>query len=399
MCNKRETAGRHAFGACGGDPAEEREGGAEHPLGAAPGGWRIGRSCGRPRRRGALLAWAAMLTCLSYVAPEVECTTGGKLERQELRLTSKKAILGDWARDPALIEELSSSFQAGEPFPHVVIPNFFSEEVATRIEAAFPNPEGEGSRAWKAQGWHVYDNPIEGKLALDDVESMEKHDDIFRDMWGELQSTGLVSLLSNVTKIEGLENDPHLHGAGLHYHPPGSRLEMHLDYSIHPITGKERRVNLIIYMNRDWDDEWGGELALWEGTPNGMTRGPVQKIKPRFNQAALFRTSDISWHGMPDPVRCPPGRARKSVAIYYVSDARAEATPRYKASYKARPDDAIRGTAAFEGYSRLCETRIQRRLEYGDVVEALPGWLPRWPADGAAGAGAAGAVGGGKADL
>ncbi len=129
---------------------------------------------------------------------------------------------------------------------------------------------------------------------------------------------------------------------------PGSRLEMHLDYSIHPVTGKERRVNLIIYMNKDWKDEWGGELNLWEGTPTAMTRyllrhvseqnsasdvsvdlqtkqehcfvffihvadkvhmmiamscsGPVRKISPKYNQAALFRTSDISWHGMPDPV-------------------------------------------------------------------------------------------------
>eukprot|EP00282_Hemiselmis_andersenii_P011221 CAMPEP_0114118108 /NCGR_PEP_ID=MMETSP0043_2-20121206/5409_1 /TAXON_ID=464988 /ORGANISM="Hemiselmis andersenii, Strain CCMP644" /LENGTH=388 /DNA_ID=CAMNT_0001210581 /DNA_START=60 /DNA_END=1226 /DNA_ORIENTATION=+ len=388
MRNKCEVSGEDIGGGYSGE--------AKKSEGAGEGGCKRKTSgCGRRQRlrnpsyrADILLFLATMLTCLSYATPEVGRARG--LEGQELRLTSKKEVLGEWARDPELLEQLSSTFKAAEPFPHVVIPNFFTEEVAARIEAAFPDPEGEGSREWKAQGWHVYDNPIEGKLAMDDVRRMENHADVFRDMWKELQSTGLVSLLSNVTGIDGLENDPHLHGAGLHYHPQGSRLEMHLDYSIHPITGKERRVNLIIYMNRDWEDEWGGELTLWEGDPSGMTRGPVQKIKPRFNQAALFRTSDISWHGMPDPVRCPPGRARKSVAIYYVSDAREEATPRYKASYKARPDDSIRGTAAFEGYSRLCETRIQRRLEYSDVMQELPGWLPRWPADG---------PGGAKADL
>lgn len=154
------------------------------------------------------------------------------------------------------------------------------------------------------------------------------------DMWEELQSIKLIDLLSGVTGIDGLENDPHLHGAGLHYHPRGSRLEMHLDYSIHPISKKERRLNLIVYMNRDWQEGWGGHLNLWEGTKDGMTRGPTQRIAPMFNQAVLFRTSDISWHGMPDAIECPEGRARKSVAIYYVSDPRQEATHRLKAMYQ-----------------------------------------------------------------
>lgn len=154
---------------------------------------------------------------------------------------------------------------------------------------------------------------------------------------------------------------------------------MHLDYSIHPITHKERRVNLIIYMNRDWEEHWGGHLNLWEGTPEAMTRGPVQKISPRFNQAALFRTSDISWHGMPDPVACPEGRARKSVAIYYVSEPRTDATHRLKASYQVRPDDPLRGTPDIAGYEDLCRTRVHRRLNLDDIATAIPDWTPRWP--------------------
>jgi hypothetical protein len=62
------------------------------------------------------------------------------------------------------------------------------------------------------------------------------------------------------------------------------------------------QVNLIVYMNPNWKEEWGGHLNLWEGTLDGMTR-PAARIAPHFNTAALFRTSDNSWHGMPDPVR------------------------------------------------------------------------------------------------
>lgn len=102
-----------------------------------------------------------------------------------------------------------------------------AQDVASRIEAAFPVPKGRGATDWKAQGWHVYDNPIEGKLALDDVELMKRLDDIYKDMWDQLQSMELVAMLSNVTGIPGLENDPHLHGAGLHYHPVRPPLIIH----------------------------------------------------------------------------------------------------------------------------------------------------------------------------
>ncbi len=84
---------------------------------------------------------------------------------------------------------------------------------------------------------------------------------------------------------------------------------MHLDYSIHPISGKERRVNLIVYMNPGWADAWGGELCLWEGSADGMRR-LAARVAPRYNTAVLFRTSDISWHGMPDPVRPHPAPHR-----------------------------------------------------------------------------------------
>ena len=86
---------------------------------------------------------------------------------------------------------------------------------------------------------------------------------------------------------------------------PGSRLEMHLDYSIHPVSGKERRVNLIVYMNRGWEEAWGGHLVLWEGTHEALS-AEAARVAPTFNTAVLFRTSDVSLHGMPDPVCCSP---------------------------------------------------------------------------------------------
>ena len=37
---------------------------------------------------------------------------------------------------------------------------------------------------------------------------------------------------------------------------------------------------------------------------------------------ALFSTTDFSYHGLPNPLTCPPDRSRKSIALYYFSNGR-----------------------------------------------------------------------------
>jgi hypothetical protein len=289
------------------------------------------------------------------------------------------SFLGEWTTDKDTLARLKAEFNSASPFPFVVIPNFFKPEVAEKIYQAFPKPEGSDAQQWVKEGWNVYDNPIEGKLTIDDPNVMHKHSPMFTDVWDTLESPDLVDIISGITGIENLEKDPHRHGAGLHYHPPNGRLEMHLDYSIHPITGKERRLNLLIYMNKDWQDDWNGKLELWEGNKDAMTNGPVHSISPKYNQAVLFRTSDISWHGMPQPVQCPEGIGRKSIAIYYVSEPRTDAMLRNKASFQARPNDAIRASPSeFEAYDTLCNIRTTRRLTQQDITDIMPSWRPRW---------------------
>lgn len=59
-------------------------------------------------------------------------------------------------------------------------------------------------------------------------------------------------------------------GAGIHYHANGGKLDLHLDYGIHPISRMERRLNIILYLNHDWKDEYGGHLELWSYDEKGM---------------------------------------------------------------------------------------------------------------------------------
>ncbi len=170
-----------------------------------------------------------------------------------------------------------------------------------------------------------------------------------------------------------------MHGAGLHIHPRGGRLGIHLDYERHPITGKQRRINIILYMTRDWDPAWNGHTELWlADMATCVVRSPVQ-----FNHAIIFRTDDISWHGLPEPIRCPKGQFRKSIAYYYVSPFpadsldiandndinKAKKEPRLKASFVPRPGDPVH-----EGLAELYRIRPHRRITKDDLARHYPEW-------------------------
>lgn len=112
--------------------------------------------------------------------------------------------------------------------------------------------------------------------------------------------------------IDGLFKDPDLFGAGIHCIPRGGFLNMHVDFNQHP-KGWHRRANLLIYLNQDWQDEWGGHLYL--GEDKGV------KISPIGGRAVVFETNETSWHGHPEPLNCPADRQRRSLALYFYTEA------------------------------------------------------------------------------
>jgi Rps23 Pro-64 3,4-dihydroxylase Tpa1-like proline 4-hydroxylase len=161
-------------------------------------------------------------------------------------------MFGDWTNR---IPQICQTFQSASPFSHVVINNFFDEETVNTLRTEFPDPDNSSSGNFD---WKHYDNPIEQKYALNDFSNLQHASSVFNF----LQSAEVVDIFKQITHIENLEADPHLHGAGLHAYPHNGKLDMHLDYCIHPISGKERRVNLIVYLNKHWPSEYGGSLWL-----------------------------------------------------------------------------------------------------------------------------------------
>lgn len=272
---------------------------------------------------------------------------------QEILDTSNPDSLnmyGNWSRDPETVTKLRNFFTSADPFPYVMIPNFLNQEVAEQIEQEFPEPTSDC--------WFRYNNPIERKLAMNHLNKLPL---ALQKVFFNLSSPETVALMCQLTGIPNLEADPYLHGGGAHGHPRDGKLDMHLDYSVHPISGKERRVNLIVYLNRNWQPEFGGGLQLWD---KGLKQCKVT-VPIDFNIGVLFRTSDESFHGLPDPLKCPDTMMRKSVAVYYVSEPRPDATHRYKAQFFARPSDPHS-----EFMDRLRAIRPLRRIEPSD----MEGW-------------------------
>jgi hypothetical protein len=134
-----------------------------------------------------------------------------------------------------------------------------------------------------------------------------------------------------------LISDPCFEGGGLHQIPRGGKLGIHADFNKHRRFGLDRRLNVILYLNKDWRDEYGGHLELWN---RDVTRCEA-KILPLYNRLAVFGTTDFTFHGHPDPLQCPEGMTRKSLALYYFTNGRPaeEVTGEHSTLFKARKED------------------------------------------------------------
>ena len=134
----------------------------------------------------------------------------------------------------------------------------------------------------------------------------------------QLNSSVFVNFLEELTGVGGLIPDPHFEGGGLHQIERGGFLKIHADFNRHPKLNLDRRLNLLLYLNEDWKDDYGGHLELWD---REVARC-VKRIAPVFNRCVVFTTTDFSFHGHPEPLACPPAVTRKSLALYYYSNGR-----------------------------------------------------------------------------
>ncbi len=260
-------------------------------------------------------------------------------------------ILGSWKNN---INHYANLYKNAKPYEHVIIKDFFSDEYANNIHDNLPTPLDNNRH------WHHYDNPIEQKYSINNFVMYPEISKLYKF----LENNDFLKLIQQITGITNLESDPYLHGAGVHAYPNKGKLDMHLDYNIHPLTGKERRVNLILYMNKNWKQEYGGNIELFDANKNKI----IEEL-PLFNTVILFRTSDISFHGLSKPINCPDDKFRRSIAIYYVSDPRENLTKRFKAEYHPQLNQPVK-----EGLRKLYDIRKERLITKEDLDTYYPNW-------------------------
>jgi hypothetical protein len=200
------------------------------------------------------------------------------------------------------IKLLSSEYQSGKPYPHLVIDDLFSEDLLNRVVLEMP-PTGHPN--WvRHDDEHIRQFNLRSALALGEAGSR---------LVAFLHSANFLYFLSEVTGIWDLLPDPYLQGGGYHLIPRGGKLDVHLDRNVAYSIGLVRRLSFLIYLNKGWKREYGGQLELWskDGSQCEVS------IEPVFNRTTIFEITDENYHGVPSVVRCPKGRSRNCFVVYY----------------------------------------------------------------------------------
>lgn len=223
----------------------------------------------------------------------------------------------------SLGRSLAQRYQSASPFPHIVIDDFLDPAPLRSVLQDFPSNKDK----------EYFDRDQERLKFQFDPNESSSH--IIRNLFAELNGQAFLGFLEELTGIDGLLPDPSFEGGGLHETKRGGHLGVHADFNVNERLKVERRLNLLIYLNEDWADDYGGCLELWD---KQMQKCAVS-VKPVLGRAVIFNTALDSFHGHPDPLNCPPERSRRSIATYYYSapEQGLAALPKRTTNFQARP--------------------------------------------------------------
>ena len=238
------------------------------------------------------------------------------------------------------------------PYPYIVLDEFLPNEVAHKAMEAFP--------AIKDDGWIHYLHVNEKKHGLNKLDLMPTY---IRTVIEKLNHPKTVDFISRLTGIPNLKADDSLEGGGLHQTCRGGFLNVHADFTVHPHKRHwRRRVNLLLYLNENWEESYNGHLELWS---RDMARCE-KKIAPLFNRCVIFNTDEDSYHGVPETILCPEDMTRKSIALYYFTEE--EVAPILRSTnYKARPGDGLKSIPIWIDKQLIAVyTSLKRRLGLND---------------------------------
>ncbi|WP_299887524.1 2OG-Fe(II) oxygenase [uncultured Lacinutrix sp.] len=235
----------------------------------------------------------------------------------------------DYSKRTKMLAIDTKNYQNALPYPHIILDDFLETEAAEKALNVFPKI--------KDEGWIHYVHVNEKKHGLNKLSLIPEFikDGIIK----ELNSVEFIKYLERLTGINNLLPDTTIEGGGIHQSEKGGYLNIHADFTVHPHKKNwRRRVNVLVYLNKDWSTSYGGALELWQKDMSEC----VVKIEPIFNRIVVFNTDEDSYHGFPEPMQCPDGITRKSIALYYFTEEESGSFKRRATNYRARPSDGFK---------------------------------------------------------
>jgi Rps23 Pro-64 3,4-dihydroxylase Tpa1-like proline 4-hydroxylase len=214
-----------------------------------------------------------------------------------------------------LSKQLSTQYHEAKPFPHIVIDKFLPETILDSVLDEF----NKNKNWWydKVKWTEPYQvNKFYWPYDIETANNLPNDLPTISALVNYLNSPVMLKYLEELTGIDNLISDELLMGGGLHKITSGGKLAVHKDYNVHPMKKIYRRLNLLIYLNKDWKQEWEGNLELWD---KDHTKLEVS-VEPLFNRAVIFTISEDSLHGHPVPLNTPENVSRNSIALYYFTE-------------------------------------------------------------------------------
>jgi Rps23 Pro-64 3,4-dihydroxylase Tpa1-like proline 4-hydroxylase len=255
-------------------------------------------------------------------------------------------------------EALKERVARSTPVPNFMIDNFLEEDFANQVLAAFPSFEDalKFGKSFSAVNEQKKVQVNDSKLFAEPIAKLNE----------ALASPEFLDLLSYVFDIPCLLPDEQLVGGGIHQTGPRGHLDVHVDFNYIKDRELHRRLNILIYFNKDWHQEWGGNIELWDKD----VKVCEHSYSPIFNRCVVFTTNEISYHGV-SAVKCPPDRTRKSFAAYYYTK---EAPGHWNGEshstiFKARPTEVIKGN--------ILMPMEQAKRKFGDALTEIKRKLKR----------------------
>jgi len=227
-------------------------------------------------------------------------------------------------------EELTQAFIGAQPFRHVVIDPFLDPAFCEKLIAEFPVFDTERAR-----------NEMGGVGRKAVFPDLAKLSPAYAQFDGLMRDPAFLALVGRITSVPGLLYDPDYIGGGTHENLEGQELDTHVDFNYHPKTHTHRRLNLIVFLNPEWEEPWGGRLELLRDP--WASGDAVKMVTPMANRCVIFETNEISFHGVV-PVSSGATVPRKSFATYYYTK---EAPPHWtgishSTIFKARPEEKVK---------------------------------------------------------